>query len=117
MGPSMGQCGGMGATTNCCQAGLRCVMLNDFFSQCQPSVAASVESSGGISNYQIIMIVALFLVCIGALCCGTALMYYKCLSNVAPDAYQKHNSLSDRDTNRGPRYSDKNERRKKKSRS
>lgn len=114
--PLMGQCGGEGATTNCCQQG-ECVVLSPFVSQCR-ALGDSNESSGVSMQTVLIVVFITFLV---ALCCGTLIVYKFCIAKdgYSGDSYQKHSSLSDMDT-RGGRYDDRRRRRrkdKKKSRS
>merc|ERR1719336_2087386 len=114
--PLMGQCGGEGATMNCCQQG-ECVVLSPFVSQCRDLGAKSSDDSGVSMQVVLIVVFITFLV---ALCCGTLLVYKLCIAkdSSADDGYYKHNSLSDRD-GRG-RYDDRHDRRrkdKKKSRS
>lgn len=107
--PLMGQCGGEGATTNCCQEGA-CVALNPFVWQCQP-MEESKSSGKGVSMTTVL--IAVFVTFLVALICGTVLVY-KCVAgkDSNDDGYYKHNSLSDRET-RGGRYDDRHERRRK----
>jgi len=104
----MGQCGGEGATTNCCQEGT-CVVLSPFVSQCRDLGGSKSES--GVSMQT--MLIAVFAAFLSALCCGTIVVYKLCIAgDNGSDSYHKHNSLSDRET-RGGRYDDRHERRRK----